>query len=127
MTEQTDREAVERMWRLFEARDWEGAAALLHPDFVAEWPHTGERIRGGESFLAIQRHYPGAWSIEVRRVIASGALVVSEVVVSIGAERSFAASFFEMDDGRIRRLTEYWVDERHQPAPSWRAGWIERM
>ena len=27
------------LWRLFEAGAWDEAGALLHPDFVARWPH----------------------------------------------------------------------------------------
>jgi hypothetical protein len=33
---------------------------------------------------------------------------------------SWAASFFEIRDGRIARAVEYWIDEG-QPAPDWRA------
>ncbi len=57
-TELENAEAVRRLWGLFEARDWEAAARELHADFVAEWPHTGERSRGRDAFIELSRSYP---------------------------------------------------------------------
>ncbi len=51
MSEGENKAAVERLWRAFDARDFERAGDELHDDFVAEWPHSGERIRGRENFL----------------------------------------------------------------------------
>ena len=47
--ERDNAEAVRRLWERFEARDWGAAAHELQEDFVADWPHTGERIRGRET------------------------------------------------------------------------------
>src|SRR5690242_16694233 len=33
--------------------------ALRHPDFVEEWPQSGETIRSGANMRSIQEHYPG--------------------------------------------------------------------
>jgi hypothetical protein len=32
---------------------------MLHPDFVADYPQSGERIRGYEAFRAMLEGYPG--------------------------------------------------------------------
>lgn len=125
MSDHDSREIVAALWALFEERDWDGARALLANDLVVEWPHSRERMRGPDAFLAVNRYYPEGWSIRVLRIVAAGDLVVSEIVVTLGGQRSFAASFFEIAEGRIRRVTEYWVDEGQQPAPSWRAPWVE--
>ncbi|MFT3772820.1 MAG: nuclear transport factor 2 family protein [Minicystis sp.] len=127
MSDQDNRAIVAALWDLFEARAWDRARALLADDLVVDWPHTGERMRGPENFLAVNRYYPEGWSIRVLRIIASGDTVVSEVVVTLGDVRSFAASFFEIAGGRIHRVTEYWVDAEHQPVPSWRTPWVTRI
>ena len=93
------------------------------------WPHSGERIRGRDNFVAVNREHPDPWtSIEVHRLIAEGDVVVSEVVVAVeGGNPAHAASFFEFEDGKIVRLTEYWVDAKsHEPYES-RAAHVEQM
>ena len=38
------RAVAEAFWAAVGAGDWDGAARHLHPDFVQEWPQSGERI-----------------------------------------------------------------------------------
>jgi SnoaL-like protein len=93
------REVVRRLWELFEAREWEQAGELLADDFVADWLQTGERIRGRENYIELNRNYPGDWSITVKRVLAEGDVVASEIVVTEPAAGTFhAAIFFEFRD-----------------------------
>jgi hypothetical protein len=85
---------VRRLWELFEARRWDDAKALLNPDFVAEWPHSLERMRGRDDFIELNRNYPEGWSIRVDRIVAQGDEVVSEITVTQGEATFHAASFF---------------------------------
>ena len=127
--EQENRAVVERLWQLFEARDWQAAGQQLHDDFEAFWPHTGEVFRGRDNFIAVNENFPpiGDWHIGVKSIIASGDMVVTEVVVKHDYGLSYAASFFELKDGRIHRLTEYWVEAGSEEPPEWRAQWVERV
>ncbi|MBA3729080.1 MAG: nuclear transport factor 2 family protein [Actinobacteria bacterium] len=118
-------EAVRRLFELFEARRWEEAGELLAEDVVVDWPHTRERIRGRENYLGLNRNYPEGWSIDIRRVLPFGDLVVAELRVTLGSEVSHAACFYEMEGGRIARGVEYWIDEGWQDPPQWRARWVE--
>ena len=123
-----NREIVRQLWELFEARDWDGAAALLHDDLVVDWPWSGERIRGRDNFIKVNVHHPASdWHIEVRRIVAEGDQVVSEVVVPYRDGRSKAASFFELRDGRIARIVEYWIDVGQQEPLPYRAEWVEPL
>ena len=127
MNAEADRAVVEALWAAFDARDWERAAARLADDVVCEWPHSGERFRGRDAVIAVNRDHPDPWiRIEVLRVVAEGDQVVTEVRVPVeGAPPAYAASFFEVRDGLIMRMTEYWVDAGSQaPYPS-RAGLSE--
>ena len=93
-------------------------------DFVQEWPQSGERIRGRDNAMAINQNYPGFPTSTVRRVLAAGDLVTSEVVLDYGGQIYQGVSVFEFRDGRIVMETDYFA----QPfqAPSWRARWVER-
>lgn len=121
-------EPVRLLWERMEARDWEGVAEQLDPDVVVDWPNTGERMRGRDNYMAVQREYPGtAWHIEILRIVEAGDAVVSEVRVDQDDQRYFAASFFEVSAGKIVRAVEYWSDGEPSPAPEWRAQWMERI
>ena len=121
-------EVVRELWRRIEARDWDGVGELLADDLVLDWPETGERIRGRENFVEFNRNYPEGWSIEVQQILADGNRVASEIRVphtELGLH--WAASFFEVEDGRIARGTEYWVAQSKEPPPAWRAQWVEAL
>jgi ketosteroid isomerase-like protein len=117
--------AVRLLWERMEARDWDAVAAQLHPDVVVDWPNTGERYRGRDNYLGMQRAYPEGWHIEVLRIVDAGDTVVSEVRVDQDDKRYFAASFFELEEGRIARAVEYWSDGEPQAPPPWRSRWTE--
>ena len=59
----------------------EAAARELHADFVAEWPHTGARIRGRGAFIELNRNYRSGVD-PVRRIVVSGDEVAAEVAVT---------------------------------------------
>ena len=74
----------------------------------------------------MNRSHPAPnWRIELRRTIVEGDVVVCEVRVPADDGVSFCAAFYEVRDGRVRRGTEYWVDEDPAAAPEWRAQWRE--
>ena len=127
MPGETAREVVERFWRTMNENDWHAAGRLLHDDYVLDWPQSGERIRGRDNFVAVNAHYPaaGRWRFTVRRLVADGQGAASDVTVTDGALTARAVSFFEVRDGLIWRVTEYWPDP-FEPA-AWRARWVERM
>jgi ketosteroid isomerase-like protein len=119
-------EIVTELWRRIQARDWGGVGQLLAEDFDLEWPNAGVRIRGRTNYVEFNRAYPEGWSIEVLRVLAAGNVAVSEVRVphpDVGPH--YALSFFEIEDGRIARGREYWVEERYEEPGPERARWFE--
>jgi ketosteroid isomerase-like protein len=112
-------EVVAQFWSRIQARDWDGVGELLAPDFVLDWPSAQIRIRGRTNFVEFNRTYPEGWSIEVLRIVAEGATVVSEVRVphpTVGVY--YLTAFYEVEDGLVTRGREYWVEERYEePAP----------
>lgn len=87
---------------------------------MLEYPQSGERFRGRDTWVAINEEYPaaGRWHFTVDRIVAGEQGVVSDV-----SARS--VSFFELRDGRIRRRVEYWPDPFE--APAWRARLVQRL
>jgi ketosteroid isomerase-like protein len=112
------RRLVAQFWQLMNANDFHGAGQLLHDDYVLEFPQSSERIRGRDNFVAFNEEYPaaGPWSFDIRRQIVEGSHAVTEVIVSDTVVVVPAISFFEIRDGRIWRMTEYWPDPMEAPA-----------
>jgi ketosteroid isomerase-like protein len=106
--------------------DWRAAGALLHEDYLLEYPQSGERFRGRESFIVVNANYPaaGVWRFTVDRLIADETGVVTEVAVTDGMRAERVVSFFEFRDDLIWRMTEFWPDPFE--AADWRAQWVER-
>ena len=115
---------IERFWQAFDRLDFEAAAALLHENYLAEWPQSGERIRGRENFIAINQRYPFHWRVSILRMFACEDQVASEVKLEYRDELVFAVSFFTIKDEKILHEVDYWP-EPYDP-PAWRAQWVER-
>ena len=126
---EANKRAVERMWRAFDQCAFERGGEELHDDFVCEWPHSGERIRGRANFVRVNAEHPDPWtSIEILKIVGEGDVVVSEVAVPVeGAPTAYAASFFELRDGKIARLVEYWVDAGGQRPYQSRSSLVEPL
>ena len=120
------KQIVAQFWFLMHANDFAAAGALLHDDYVLEWPQSGERVRGRENFVAINAHYPaaGRWQITLDRLVAEGDQVVSQVSVTDGVVRARAITFSTIQDGLILHQIEYWPDPF--PPAGWRAHWVEQ-
>jgi ketosteroid isomerase-like protein len=125
MGAEENRQAVERLWQLTEKQDWDAAGELLHDEFVQEWPQSGERIRGRENSMAINKNYPGFPAATVRRTLSGDDIVTSEVILDYGGKVYQGVSIFEFRDGKIVSETDYFAEPFE--APAWRSQWVERM
>ena len=126
MIGEENRRLIERFWEVMGSNDFRAVGDLLHDEYVLEWPQSGERVRGRENFAAVNEQYPaaGPWGFTVHRIVADATGGASDVTVTDGVTVDRAVSFFEVRDGRIWRMTEYWPDP-FEPA-DWRALWVER-
>lgn len=118
---------IEEFWRRMNTNDFSYAAQLCSEQLVVEWPQSGERILGRRNFALINEQYPahGPWRFTVRRVVSDERGGVSDVEVTDGAVDAQAVTFFEIEDGEISRMVEYWP-EPFEPA-DWRVEWTERV
>lgn len=114
-------DTVREFWRLMASNDFQSVGQVLSSGFVLEWPQSNERIRGADNFTRMNAEYPahGPWTFELKRLVAGPVEVVTQVAVTDGIQHAEAISFFEVADGRITRLVEYWP--AGYPAPPGRA------
>jgi hypothetical protein len=99
-----------------ERRDWAGLSALLHPDVVYEIPQSRERIRGRDRYVQFNAEYPGDWHVEPVVVLGDdhdGSLLFRW---TLAGESSLAVAFFEVAEGLITKITDFWP-EPYDPPP----------
>ena len=99
-----------------ERRDWVGFAELLAEDVVYELPQTRERIRGRDHYVTFNVGYPGDWHIEPQVVLGDahdGSLLFRWI---LDGETALAIAFFEVADGHITKITDFWP-EPYDPPP----------
>ncbi|WP_405530016.1 nuclear transport factor 2 family protein [Streptomyces avidinii] len=120
---------MSRLWERIEARDWDGVAELIAEDAVIEWPVSGERIVGRANFIAVNSDdgYADERSVELLRILADGNLVVTEVEIPQDHVVYRAVSLWTVRDGEVVGAREYWTSPGQDPAPRWRAGYVEPL
>jgi len=142
MGEASNREVVERYLAAIPG-DQATMRALRHPDFVEDWPQSGERVRGADRMAEIDANFPGGlpsggverivgsedrWvmtpTYTVLKVAGSGD-VYTGLMRATYADKSewWITTFLELKDGKIHHATT--VFGPRLAAPEWRGEWVE--
>jgi ketosteroid isomerase-like protein len=144
--DESARDLIGRYVQALHDGDWDAVAAIQHPDFVEDYPQSGERIRGRQNFRSILENYPGGlvgeadnstdrviggedrWMISpaFTMVRLSGANDMHTAIVKLRyADGStwYMVALYELRDGRIARATSYFAP-LFDPPP-WRREWVE--
>jgi len=118
----------------FESDDMDALTRLLRehaaPDFVQEWPQSGERVRGTDNARRLFEMYEGATgarpTFRRRRMLDAGDVSVVEGTIDYGDGVPVSyVGIIEFADGKATRATEYFANPFE--APAWRADFVERM
>ena len=138
----TNREVIEAYSTAL-TKDLDQLDALRHPDYVEDWPQSGERVRGRANMRAIDEHYPGnltqgaalrivgsedRWvltpSYSALRIEGTGDVYtcVWQATYPDG-KRWHVISLIELQDHLVWRATTFFAEAFD--APGWRAGWVE--
>ena len=121
MNEAAVRAALVRHWQ-YEGRDYDISHEIYHDDAVLEFPQSGERFIGLESFLTWRRQYPAAVDYRLRRISGGGEHWVVELLVSYnGSPPMFGVGLIEFRGEKIARESIY-VAEGFEAA-GWRSQW----
>jgi len=125
MDENEIRKALDRHWATSDANDFDVEHDIYREDALLEYPQSGERVRGRRNIQASRVAQPNAKRFEVRRIVGSGDLWVTEFILTYDGRPSYTVSVMEFLDGKVARETQYFADP-FEPGPS-RAQWVERM
>jgi ketosteroid isomerase-like protein len=125
MSEQQNRNALERYFQAFERQDLDAMEELLYDDYVEEYPQSGERIRGKDNWRKIAENYPGLPNVTDHSYVLSGDLGVMKMTLEYDGNRVYACEIVDFEDGKIKRARAYFAEPFE--APEWRAQWVERM
>jgi hypothetical protein len=135
-----------RYIRALAARDFAALEQMIHPDYIGEYPQSGERFRGFGSFKFQLEQYPGGLpasevddpttkilGAEERWAISPGYTVlplsgperfttVSRTSYPDGS-RWWVVSILTLKDGKVAHAETYFAPE-FEP-PEWRKGIVE--
>jgi ketosteroid isomerase-like protein len=119
------RSALDRHWSASDAGDFDTEHDIYHDDAVLEYPQSGERIRGRRNIQTTRTLQANKKRFQVRRILGSGDLWITEYVLSYDGQPSYTVSIMEFRDGKVARETQYFGDPFE--ASAWRAQWVERF
>jgi ketosteroid isomerase-like protein len=146
MSDLNTRAIVDRYGKAMEVNDLEGLAAVLHEDYIEDYPQSGERIHGGANLTAMMANYPGGVPLSARldtvvgtedswvmsasytpmRIEGTGDqyTAVAHVFYPDGSEWH-VIQLIRLKDGKVYRVTSFYAPRFE--APDWRAPFVERV
>jgi ketosteroid isomerase-like protein len=123
--EQEIRAALDRHWAASDSNDFETEHLIYQEDAVLDYPQSGERTRGRHNIRCQRAGQPNKKRFTVRRIVGSGNLWVTELILTYDGKPSYTVSIMEFTGDKVARETQYFADPF--PAPAFRAQWVERM
>ena len=121
MDEAGVRAGLVRHWE-YEGVDYDVSHEIYHEDAILEFPQSGERFIGKQTFLAWRKQYPARIEFRLRRISGSGDLWVTENLISYdGSPPMPTVNILRFRGDRIARETLYVVELFD--APEWRRPW----
>ena len=119
------RAALDQHWAASNANDFELEHRIYHEDAVLDYPQSGERTRGRSNIENQRASQPNKKRFTVRRIIGSGDLWVTELILTYDSKPTYTVSIMEFSGDKVARETQYFADPFE--APAFRAQWVERM
>jgi hypothetical protein len=102
--------------------DRDAAHELYHEDAILEFPQSGERFIGRDTFREWRERYPSETEFRIRRILGHGAFWSVELLVSYdGRPPMFGLGLYEFRGAKVAREVVYVMDG--WDAPGWRAAW----
>jgi ketosteroid isomerase-like protein len=111
------RELLERHWAASDANDFAVEHEIYREDAVLHYPQSGEHIRGRRNIQESRRVQPSEKRFTVQRIVGSGDLWVTELVLTYDGVPFYTVSVMEFSDGKVTRETQYF-GQAFDPGPS---------
>jgi SnoaL-like domain len=102
------RSTLEQFLAATERRDYAAMAAFAHPEIEMTWPQSGERFIGRDNALgALLATEEKPEFAGEPRIVGEGSSWVLTMPLRYGTDIYHYAGIFELEDGLIRRSTEF--------------------
>jgi hypothetical protein len=145
MSTLTNEEVVRAYIQATSSNDQSRLSELRHPDWYADWPQSGERVRGHANARAIDEAFPGGaplahagrivgsedrWIVTpaytVQRLVGNGDSWWGDGTITYADGSTwYLAIFLEVRDRLIHHEIVYFGAPFE--APAWRAPFVERI
>jgi ketosteroid isomerase-like protein len=126
MADQDNQTVLKQHWAASAKGDLETEHNIYDDNVLCEYPQSGERIRGRRNLQALRGHHPGKPSgFNVRRIVGSGNLWVTEYVITYEGKPFPTVSIMEFKDGKVIHETQYFAEPFTAPAD--RKQWVEQV
>jgi hypothetical protein len=119
------RAALDQHWAASDTNDFETEHLIYQEDAVLDYPQSGERTRGRSNIQGQRASQPSKKRFTVRRIIGSGDLWLTELILTYDGKPTYTVSIMEFKGVKVARETQYFADPF--VAPAFRAQWVERM
>jgi len=113
---ESTRQLILQHWSLANQRRWREFELLLAPDLYYEAPQTREYIESGFGYFEMFKTWPGDWKATIKQLICEDDKAISIIDFAVGDERMTGISIFQIRDGLICKVTDYWPDP-YEPPP----------
>jgi SnoaL-like domain len=123
--DQEIRAALDQHWTASDASDIETEHLIYHEDAVLDYPQSGERTRGRSNIQKQRSIQPSKKRFSIRRIIGSGDLWVTELILTYDDKPSYTVSIMEFSGVKVARETQYFANPF--VAPAFRAQLVEQM
>lgn len=126
MSDDEIRQMLQEHWQTHaNSSDFEAAHAIYHEDAILEWPQSGERFVGKETFRAMRQGAPPL-KFKTWRIVGEGNVWTAENLMSVaGGAPQLTVNVLEFRDGKVAREIVY-ITGRFDASPE-RARWAERF
>src|SRR3984885_7867033 len=94
------RTALDRHWAASDANDFETEHEIYRDDAILDYPQSGERIRGRRHIQLSRTAQPNQKRFTVKRIVGSGDLWITELVMTYDGAPSYVVSIMEFVDGQ---------------------------
>ncbi len=125
MRDQEIREALNQHWTASNSGDFATEHAIYHEDAVLDYPQSRERIIGRHNIQVARTLQPNNKQFVVHRILGSGDLWVTELVLTYDGKPFYTVSIMEFRGVRVARETQYFADA-FEPGES-RKKWVVSM
>ena len=123
--EQDVRAALMEHWAASGANDFATEHQIYCDDAILDYPQSGERIRGRANIQASRTAQPSKKRFEVRRILGSRHLWITEYILYYDEKPFYTVSIMEFRGGKVAHETQYF-GEPFAPSAS-RSRFVEQI